>query len=58
MTLYLDIVDGAGHEGGPDSSEVNNALVEADRIIGILMNGLKLRNLQNCVNLIVLADHG
>ena len=58
MTLYIDIVDSAGHRGGPDSSDVNNALVEADRIIDILMNGLKLRNLENCVNLIVLADHG
>ena len=58
ITLYMDIVDGAGHDGGPVSPGVNSALVEVDRVIGILMNGLKLRNLENCVNLIVLADHG
>ena len=58
ITLYISLVDSVGHEAGPDSSEVDSALVEAYRIVGILMNGLKLRNLENCVNLIVLADHG
>ena len=54
----MSFVDSAGHAGGPDSMEVDNALVEVDRIVGMLMNGLKLRNLENCVNLILLADHG
>lgn len=30
----------------------------ADRTLGMLMEGLKQRNLHNCVNLILLADHG
>lgn len=54
----MDFVDGAGHSFGPDSEEVNSALVEADYFIGMLMNGLKQLNLHNCVNLIILADHG
>ena len=58
MTLYIDIVDKAGHRYGPDAAGLNEALIESDRIMGILMDGLKLRGLENCVNLIVLADHG
>uniref|UniRef100_H2YLL8 SMB domain-containing protein n=1 Tax=Ciona savignyi TaxID=51511 RepID=H2YLL8_CIOSA len=58
IALYMDIVDHAGHSYGPNSPEVNTELAEADRIISILMNGLKLRGLQNCVNIIMVADHG
>lgn len=54
----MDIVDHAGHSYGPDSDGVNQALKEADNMISVLMNGLKLRGLHNCVNLVLLADHG
>ena len=54
----MDIVDHAGHSSGPEGDETNQALVEADRIIGIMMDGLKQRRLENCVNIIMLADHG
>ncbi|KAJ7421363.1 ectonucleotide pyrophosphatase/phosphodiesterase family member 3 [Pitangus sulphuratus] len=37
---------------------VIKALQIADQALGMLMDGLKQRNLHNCVNLIVLADHG
>uniref|UniRef100_A0A8C0HFF3 Ectonucleotide pyrophosphatase/phosphodiesterase 3 n=1 Tax=Chelonoidis abingdonii TaxID=106734 RepID=A0A8C0HFF3_CHEAB len=37
---------------------VIKALQLADEALGMLMEGLKQRNLHNCVNLIVLADHG
>ncbi|CAK8697230.1 unnamed protein product [Clavelina lepadiformis] len=58
MTLYLSNVDHAGHVGGPDSEEVDHELVVADQMVSILMNGLKLRGIENCVNIIILADHG
>lgn len=29
-----------------------------DRILGMLMDGLKAKNLHNCVNIIVASDHG
>lgn len=39
-------------------SQVIKALQAADKAVGMLMDGLKQRNLHKCVNLIVLADHG
>lgn len=57
-TLYFEEPDHAGHNYGPVSGEVVKALQRVDQIIGMLMNGLKQRNLHNCVNLIILADHG
>ncbi|CAK8697231.1 unnamed protein product [Clavelina lepadiformis] len=57
MTLYLANVDSDGHAFGP-TDQLDIDLAVADDTIGILMNGLKERRLDNCVNIIVLADHG
>ncbi|XP_072913364.1 ectonucleotide pyrophosphatase/phosphodiesterase family member 3-like [Hemitrygon akajei] len=57
-TLYFDEPDHAGHNSGPDSGEVVEALQLVDRIVGMLMDELKKRNLHKCVNLIIVADHG
>ncbi|XP_048386427.1 venom phosphodiesterase 1-like [Stegostoma tigrinum] len=57
-TLYFEEPDGAGHSFGPVSSGVIEALQSVDQIIGMLMDGLKQKNLHKCVNLIIVADHG
>ncbi|XP_069462787.1 ectonucleotide pyrophosphatase/phosphodiesterase family member 3 isoform X2 [Ambystoma mexicanum] len=57
-TLYIEEPDTSGHSYGPVSGGVIQALLLADRTVGMLMDGLKQRNLHNCVNLILLADHG
>ncbi|XP_010126198.1 PREDICTED: ectonucleotide pyrophosphatase/phosphodiesterase family member 3-like, partial [Chlamydotis macqueenii] len=57
-TLYIEEPDSAGHSFGPVSGGVIKALQLADQALGMLMDGLKQRNLHKCVNLIVLADHG
>ncbi|GCC23754.1 hypothetical protein chiPu_0002152 [Chiloscyllium punctatum] len=57
-TLYLEEPDSAGHSFGPVSSGVIEALQSVDQIIGMLMDGLKQKNLHKCVNLIIVADHG
>ncbi|XP_006885086.1 PREDICTED: ectonucleotide pyrophosphatase/phosphodiesterase family member 3-like [Elephantulus edwardii] len=57
-TLYVEQPDSAGHDGGPVSAKVIQALQVVDQAFGMLMEGLKQRNLHNCVNLILLADHG
>ncbi|NXP92344.1 ENPP3 phosphodiesterase, partial [Passerina amoena] len=57
-TLYIEQPDSSGHSFGPVSAGVIKALQEADKAVGMLMDGLKQRNLHKCVNLIVLADHG
>ncbi|XP_053137235.1 ectonucleotide pyrophosphatase/phosphodiesterase family member 3 [Hemicordylus capensis] len=57
-TLYIEEPDKSGHSFGPLSGGTIKALQRADQALGMLMEGLKQRNLHNCVNLIVLADHG
>uniref|UniRef100_A0A4W6ESB2 Ectonucleotide pyrophosphatase/phosphodiesterase 1 n=1 Tax=Lates calcarifer TaxID=8187 RepID=A0A4W6ESB2_LATCA len=58
FTLYLDEPDTSGHRYGPASSQVVSALQGVDRTLGMLMDGLIERNLHNCVNLIIISDHG
>ncbi|XP_026993795.2 ectonucleotide pyrophosphatase/phosphodiesterase family member 1 [Tachysurus fulvidraco] len=57
-TLYLEEPDRSGHGFGPNSNEVFHALSKVDRIMGMLMDGLKQQNLHKCVNLVLLSDHG
>ncbi len=58
ITLYFDEVDHAGHQHGPDSAEVRQALVDTDAALARLVAGLKQRGLWQHANLIVLSDHG
>ncbi|XP_068087674.1 ectonucleotide pyrophosphatase/phosphodiesterase family member 3 [Hyperolius riggenbachi] len=57
-TLYIEEPDSSGHTYGPVSGGVIKALIRADQTVGMLMDGLKQRNLHNCVNLVLVADHG
>jgi len=56
ITLYFDIVDTAGHLGGPDSDAVNAAVKTTDASIGRLLAGLKSRGID--ANLVIVSDHG
>ncbi|WAC75725.1 ectonucleotide pyrophosphatase/phosphodiesterase [Roseateles sp. SL47] len=56
LTLYFDDVDHAGHEQGPDSPMVNDALAKVDQALGRLLDGLAARKLE--ANIIVVSDHG
>ncbi|KAM7373676.1 hypothetical protein PAMP_008511 [Pampus punctatissimus] len=57
-TLYLEEPDKSGHNFGPVSGGVIEALQGVDRIMGQLMNGLKQIGLHRCLNVIIVADHG
>ncbi|UAL12270.1 ectonucleotide pyrophosphatase/phosphodiesterase [Caulobacter segnis] len=57
-TLYFDAVDTEGHHYGPDSPELRAALVEVDRQLGRLVEGLKARGRFEATDIIVVADHG
>uniref|UniRef100_A0A672RWP9 Ectonucleotide pyrophosphatase/phosphodiesterase family member 1-like n=1 Tax=Sinocyclocheilus grahami TaxID=75366 RepID=A0A672RWP9_SINGR len=57
-TLYLEEPDSAGHRHGPMSSQVIEALLNVDRLLGMLMDGLEERQLHRCVNLVLVSDHG
>ncbi|KAI1894222.1 hypothetical protein AGOR_G00113600 [Albula goreensis] len=56
--MHSEQPDTFGHKLGPLSSELNSPLKEIDKIIGLLMDGLKQMNLHRCVNLILVGDHG
>lgn len=58
ITLYLEQVDTAGHDHGPDSPEVAAALGAVDAAIGRLRQHIALHANASPVNLIVVSDHG
>jgi predicted AlkP superfamily pyrophosphatase or phosphodiesterase len=57
-TLYFDVVDTQGHNFGPQSREVNQAISDVDQAIGNLIQGIKARGLDSSINIIVVSDHG
>jgi predicted AlkP superfamily pyrophosphatase or phosphodiesterase len=58
ISLYFEQVDVAGHLYGPDSLQVNEAIVTVDCAIARLVAGLRLRDSFDATNLIILSDHG
>ncbi|XP_042908128.2 ectonucleotide pyrophosphatase/phosphodiesterase family member 3 [Parasteatoda tepidariorum] len=58
LTLYFDQPDKAGHAHGPDSFEVKEGIKTVDGLMNRLLTGLEIRNLTNCVNIIIVSDHG
>lgn len=58
LTLYFDQVDHGGHDFGPDSAEVNAAIVLVDTALQRLVQGLKQRGLDQRANLVIVSDHG
>ena len=58
ITLYLDDVDYASHEYGPDAPETDSAIASVDGAVGALVGGIKTMGLEHRVNLVVVSDHG
>jgi predicted AlkP superfamily pyrophosphatase or phosphodiesterase len=58
FTLYFEEIDKAGHDAGPDSPAVANAVTDVDAALGRLMAGLWRRGIYHRVNLVVVSDHG
>ena len=58
LMLYINDVDGAGHNSGPNSMEVRNAVRRADSYLGRLMKGLDQRRLTDRINIVAVSDHG
>lgn len=57
-TLYMEHVDKAGHNFGPDSPQYTDAIVRADQIIGQVLDGLQQHGLAASTNVVVVSDHG
>ncbi|CAN7081962.1 unnamed protein product [Brassica oleracea var. botrytis] len=58
MTLYFEDPDHQGHQVGPDDPRITEAVVNIDRIIGRLINGLERRGIFEDVTMIMVGDHG
>ncbi len=58
LTLYYSEVDNAGHDDGPESEAVNDAVRNVDRSLGELVAGVNTLGLADRVHYIVVSDHG
>ncbi len=58
ITMYFNDVDDAGHEFSPDAEETKYAVLNVDRYVKQLMDGLKARKIEKKVNVIIVSDHG
>ncbi len=58
ITLYFHDTDDAGHNFGPNSENINKAIVSLDSVIGYLYERLEKINMKDSVNVILLSDHG
>lgn len=57
ITLYFSDMDDAGHRYGPNDDEhISAALLELDRALGQLFDGIKASGLP--VNTVIVSDHG
>ena len=56
ISLYFSLVDDAGHASGPNGDKTWEAVVEADRLLGLLMEQLQSVDLP--VNVVLTSDHG
>ena len=58
LTLYFSDVDTAGHNHGPDSPEVREAVERVDRSVGEVVAGVEAQGLAGRVNYVIVSDHG
>lgn len=58
ITTYFSMVDGAGHDLGPDSPELHDAIRSADRWLGELLSGIEQMPYAAQVYVVVVSDHG
>jgi len=58
LSLYFDEPDHSGHVYGPASTQAIAALENVDKQLVDLLNGIKSRQLEDKVNIMVVSDHG
>lgn len=58
VALYFNEPDSTGHYHGPQSQEVADKVREMDGVLGLILDGLDVRNFSDFVNVIVTSDHG
>ena len=58
VTLYFHETDDYGHDYGPDSPEINKAIVHLDSVTAYIFSQLKSINMIDSVDVIFVSDHG
>jgi predicted AlkP superfamily pyrophosphatase or phosphodiesterase len=58
ITLYFSEVDTAGHDFGPESSQVLEAARHLDEALGQLLAGVDRLNLRDRLHYVIVSDHG
>jgi len=58
ITLYFSEADHVGHDSGPDSPEMSQAIRHLDASLGLLETGLKQLRLFDRTTIVVVSDHG
>lgn len=56
ITLYFSLVDSEGHRAGPNAESTKRSVLEADRLLGLLMKGIE--DLPLDINVLLVSDHG
>lgn len=56
ISLYFSLVDDAGHRSGPNDEMTHQAVLEADRLLGTLMQAISQIDLP--INVVITSDHG
>ena len=57
-TLYFSHVDSRGHSYGPNSPEVDEAVVNADSLLGYLLDEIEAKGFSDRLNILLTSDHG
>jgi predicted AlkP superfamily pyrophosphatase or phosphodiesterase len=58
VTLYFSDTDGAGHDHGPLSPQLDTAAKNVDAALGRLLDGLQAMTIKDRVYLVLVSDHG
>lgn len=58
VTTYFSTVDGAGHEHGPLSAQVDTAAWAVDSALGRLLDGVERLPIRDRIYLLLVSDHG
>lgn len=58
VTLYYSDVDDAGHQAGPESARVREAIAAVDRSLAHLLRGVDALGLGDRANYVLVSDHG
>ena len=58
ITMYFSQTDGAGHDHGPLSPQVDTAAKAVDAALGRLLNGIERMPIKDSLYLVLVSDHG